>query len=202
MVRLLQNARFKTAMCQILIHTPRFALRARHRYTHLLRVIQEIVPPSEPLVENWVAPGSNDFDLGLEGIEAQLEANLVVALAGTAVRDVGAGFFLGHGNLGAGDDWPRKGGAEEVGAFVDGVALDGGEAEFWSSTYQWLDIICVLFRGAWTFNEFPANILNVAFLGSELKGLLLCSLKVLFLANICHEAYHTIALLDEPSTHL
>jgi len=47
------------------------------------------------------------------------------------VPDEGAFFFLGNGNLGAGDDRASKGSAEEVGAFVNCVALDGGETEFW-----------------------------------------------------------------------
>ena len=71
-------------------------------------------------------PGGDDLHLGGEALDGQLEADLVVALAGAAVGDgVGA---LRHGDLRQllADDGPGEGRAQEVG-LVLGVHLHGGD---------------------------------------------------------------------------
>ena len=76
-----------------------------------------------------LAPGRDDFDVRLQRIGAELEAHLVVALAGGAVRDgVGAG-FVGDLDQALGDQRPRDRGAEQVFAFVDGVGAEHREHE-------------------------------------------------------------------------
>jgi hypothetical protein len=51
----------------------------------LLSIVQKILPALEAIAELWQPPGCDDLDGGLECVESQLEADLVVALAGAAV---------------------------------------------------------------------------------------------------------------------
>jgi hypothetical protein len=96
-------------MCQVLIHTPRLALCAADRNASLGGVIEKVVSACEALVEFGIAPWSNDFDGGLEGIECELETDLVVALSGAAVRNGNAAFFLGDFDLCTGNDRTGEG---------------------------------------------------------------------------------------------
>jgi len=98
--------------------------------TMLLSIVEEIVTAGVLLEELGITPWGNDLDRGLNGVESQLEADLVVALAGAAVTDSNTAFLLGDAHLRSGDDWSSQTGSEEVASFKDGVALDGGEAEF------------------------------------------------------------------------
>lgn len=88
------------------------------------------------------------------------------------MRDGDAFLFLGYGDLGAGDHGASKGGAEKVNIFVDGVALDGREADL--------------------FYEFSAEVLNVDFLGADLHGLLLGCFEVLCRKQLCQGGYRGI----------
>ena len=70
------------------------------------------------------APWRDDLDAGLERVIGQLEAHLVVALAGGAVTD-GVGADLARDfDLLLGDQRPRDRGAEQVLAFIDGVGAE------------------------------------------------------------------------------
>ena len=60
------------------------------------------------------APRGNNLDVGLEAVEGELEADLVVALAGAAVRDVVAALLLGDGHHTAGNYGARERSAEQV----------------------------------------------------------------------------------------
>lgn len=62
--------------------------------------------------------------------------------------------------------WGLSAHTEKVDVLIDGVALDGGEAEL--------------------LNELLADVLNVDLRGTNLQGLLTGSLKVLLLTNIGH----------------
>ena len=97
--------------------------------TMLLSVVKEIVTAGVLLEEFRVTPWCNDLDRRLDGVESQLEADLVVALAGAAVTDSDTTFLLRDAHLRSGDDWSGQAGSEQVASFEDGVALDGCEAE-------------------------------------------------------------------------
>ena len=72
-------------------------------------------------------PGRDHLDVGLERVIAQLEAHLVVALAGGAMGDgVGADFF-GDLDLLLGDQGPGDGGAQQIDAFIDRIGAEHGE---------------------------------------------------------------------------
>jgi hypothetical protein len=70
------------------------------------------------------APGRDDLDVRVQGVGAELEADLVVALAGGAVGDgIGAGLG-GDLDQALGDQRPGDGGAEQIFALVDGVGAE------------------------------------------------------------------------------
>ena len=72
-------------------------------------------------------PRRNDLHIGHQGISAQLEAHLVVALAGGAVADgVGLG-FAGNFHQTLGNEWASNGGAQQVFAFVQRIGAEHGE---------------------------------------------------------------------------
>jgi hypothetical protein len=86
-------------------------------------VIERIAAPADrPL-----APRRNDAQLGIERHHRQLEAHLVVALAGGAVRDGVGAFEFGDLDQLLGDQRAGEGGAEQVVALVDGASLHRGE---------------------------------------------------------------------------
>ena len=76
-----------------------------------------------------LAPRGDDLDARLQRIGAELEANLVVALAGRAVTDgIGAG-FIDDLDQSLGDQRTGDRGAEQVLAFIDGVGTEHREDE-------------------------------------------------------------------------
>ncbi len=80
-------------------------------------------------LERPVAPWGDDFDVRVQRIGRKLEANLVVALAGRAVRDgVGAGLF-GDFDQVLGDQRAGNRGAEQIDAFIDGIGAEHRENE-------------------------------------------------------------------------
>lgn len=68
-------------------------------------VVEQVVAAGKFFVEDWISLGCNDFDCGLESVEREFEADLVVVFACVAVGDGEATFFLRNGYLGAGNDW-------------------------------------------------------------------------------------------------
>ncbi len=86
--------------------------------------------------------------------------------------------FLGDGDLRARDDGPRERGAEEVDVFVDGVALDGGDAG--------------------VLHEFLAQVFDVACRGADLQGFGARGGEVFLLADVGHEADDFVIFLKEP----
>jgi hypothetical protein len=102
-------------VCHVLVHAPRLALGAGDGDALLGGVVEEVVAALEAVVEDGVPPGSDDLDGGLESVEGQLEADLVVTLASATVGDGEAALLLGDSDLGTGDDGAGEGGTEEVG---------------------------------------------------------------------------------------
>ncbi len=74
-----------------------------------------------------LAPGGDDLELGVQGHNGELEAHLVVAFAGAAVRYRLRALGLGGFDEFLGDQGPGHGGAEQVIALVDRAGLHGGE---------------------------------------------------------------------------
>tara|TARA_R110002060_G_scaffold31136_2_gene41714 strand:+ start:248 stop:772 length:525 start_codon:yes stop_codon:yes gene_type:complete len=150
---------FIRAMGQVLVHRPRLALGAANWDTSGSSIIQKSITTRETLVKLWHSPWSNNLDLWLQGIECQLESDLIVTLSSTSVADREAVLLLGDGDLSAGNDRTGERRAEKVDVLVDGVALHGWEAEL--------------------LDELLAQILNVACDGSDLHCLGLGGLEIL-----------------------
>ena len=72
--------------------------------------------------------GGEDVEVGGEGADGDLEADLVVAFAGAAVRDGVCVVLEGGGDEVADDDGSGERGDERVLAFVEGVGAEGREA--------------------------------------------------------------------------
>ncbi len=80
--------------------------------------------------QRQVANRADRLELGVDRLDGDLEAHLVVALAGAAVRDcVGAKLVCGAHQV-LGDQRTRDRGDERVHAFVHGVRLEGLHAVF------------------------------------------------------------------------
>lgn len=87
-----------------------------------------------------------------------------------------APFFLSNRDWGSSDDWPNKGGAEEVDVLIDCVALYCWEAEL--------------------LYKLVVEVLNVAFLCTDLQRLFTAGLETFLLADCGHEADNIAALLN------
>ena len=114
-------------------------------------------------------PGRDDFDVGVQRIIGELEADLVVALAGGAVTDgVGAGLARDL-DLPFGDQRPGDGRAEQVDALIERVGAEHRE-----------DVVA---------DEFLAQILDEDLLDAEHLGFLPRRLELLALAEIGGEGH-------------
>ena len=108
-VGVLEDAGFVGAVGEVFVHAPGLGFGGSDGDVLLRGVVEEVVAAGETGVEFGDAPGGDDFDGGLESVEGEFEAHLVVAFAGTAVRDGDAVFLLRYGDLGAGDDGAGEG---------------------------------------------------------------------------------------------
>lgn len=177
-IGVLKNTSFERDVSQVLIGRPGLSLGLGHSNTLIGSVVEQILSSNKSLDELGVSPGSNDLDIGLKGVERQLESDLVVTLSSAAVGNGEAALLLGNLDLGLSDDGSGQRGTEQVNVLVDGVGLDGGEAQL--------------------LNELLSDVLDNELDGADLEGLLSSSLEVLLLANIGHEGNHLVALLNEP----
>lgn len=91
-VGVLQDTGLVGAVGQVLVHTPWLGLGRGDGNALLSGVVKQGITASEAVVEDGVTPRGNDLDVGLQGVEGELEANLVVTLTGATVRD-GDGTF-------------------------------------------------------------------------------------------------------------
>ena len=92
-------------------------------------MLLSIVEKPGARVEIPLAPGCDDLDVGIERVIAELEADLVVALAGGAMGDGIGADLAGDLDLAFGDQRPRDRGAEQVGAFIERVGAKHREDE-------------------------------------------------------------------------
>lgn len=147
-VGVLQDASLVAAVCQVLVHAPWLALCASDGNALLCGVVEQILTTLEALVEDGVTPWSNDLDGGLESVEGEFEADLVVALASAAVGDGEAALLLGDCHLRTSNDGTSERSSEKVDVLVDGIARNGGEAELLDKlNRQSCQCVCVTFFG-------------------------------------------------------
>jgi hypothetical protein len=203
-VGVLEDAGLVAAVCHVLVHAPWLALGAGDRDALLGGVVEKIVAALEAVVEHGVPPGCDDLDAGLESVEGQLEADLVVTLASATVGDGEAALLLGDSDLGTSDDGAGEGGTEEVGVLQAVSAVMIHEYHSTDAT----DLVDSVASNGWEaelLNKLLPDVLDVALAGTDLQGLLLGSLEVLLLTNIGHEANDLVALIldkvSDPQTN-
>ena len=93
-VGVLQDTGLVGAVGQVLVHAPGLGLGGSDGDILLGGIGEQIVTAGEALVEDGVAPGGDDLDVGLQGIEGQLETDLVVTLTSATVGDGEAALAL------------------------------------------------------------------------------------------------------------
>ena len=116
-------------MIEILVHAVGAGRGDRHRDAVFGGVVHQVGAALEAIEKLVHAPGSDHLQIGLESIDSQLEADLVVAFAGGPVGNIGGALLLGHFDVGASDAGSGQTGAQQVAALVEGVGLDGREDE-------------------------------------------------------------------------
>lgn len=86
-------------MREVLVHGPGFGLGGCDGDVHLVGVVEEVVSADEAGVEFGHALGRDDLDFGLEGVEGEFEADLVVSFALLGVLDLRRGRMRVPGSL-------------------------------------------------------------------------------------------------------
>ena len=122
------------------------------------------------------APRRDDLDVRLERVISKLEAHLIVALAGRAMRNRVGADFAGDLDLLLGDQWPRDRSTEQIKPLVLRIGAEHRE-----------HVIA---------DEFLAQILDENMLGldAEEKRFLPRRLKLFALAEIGGESYDLAAV--------
>ena len=147
-IRILEVAAFVGEMPEVGIARIDLLLRRGDGNALRRRVVDRVFAAADvPL-----APRRDDGKLGRERREGHLEANLIVALAGAAVRERVGADAMRDLDLTLGDERARHRGAEQVLPIVDGAGAQRGEDE--------------------VAHELFAQILDVALLGAGGEGLL------------------------------
>ena len=109
-------------------------------------------------------PGGDDLHIRSKGLDGQLEADLVVALAGAAVADGVGALFFGDVHNALGDDGTGKGGAQQVLVLIHSPGLHRG-----------VDVV---------LDELLFQIQHVQFGGAGLLGLFLQAVQLGALAHV------------------
>ena len=120
------------------------------------------------------APGGDHLDIRIERVIAELEADLIVALAGGAVADGVRARRLRDLDLALGDQRPSDRGAEQIDALVKRIGSEHREDEI--------------------ADEFLAQIFDEDLAYAEHLGLLACGLQLLALAQIRREGHDLAAI--------
>ena len=127
-----------------------------------------------------LANRGDNLELGVEGLDGSLEADLVVTLAGAAVGDVGRAKLVSDLDKLLGEQRARKGGEQRVLVLVHGVCGDGLSQEL--------------------IGELVAQVEHLAIQNAQVEGLLLLGVQAgLLLAHIAADANNIkILLVLEP----
>ncbi len=121
------------------------------------------------------SPGGDDLEVGSQGLDAHLETDLVIALAGRAVADRGRALLAGDLDQLLGDQRTGHGGAEEVLVLIDSVGLDTGD-----------DVL---------IGELVADIQDIELLGAAVFGALFQMIQLLLLTAVDADTDDIIAVV-------
>ena len=121
--RVLEDAAFMRAVPEVAVGGVRLLGRCVHRDALRVHVRDEIFAA----LEFPFAPGRDHLQVRRERRVRQLEADLIVAFTGTAMRERVGADPLGYGDLVCRGERPCHRRAEEIGARVDGAGAQRGE---------------------------------------------------------------------------
>lgn len=121
---ILQNPTLITSMEKILINRIITLGLGIHGNPMLGAISEEIRTSLKTLDKLSITPGGNGADLGIQGLSAHFETDLIVPFAGGTVGYVLGAFFVGDADHLLGDAGASHGGSEEVASLVDGVAFE------------------------------------------------------------------------------
>src|SRR5262249_8861472 len=111
-----------------------------------------------------LAPGSNNREIRRKSLVSQLEADLIIALSGAAVREPVCTFRKSNFNLAPGQQWPGDSCSEKVRVFVHGARFHHGP-----------EVIG---------HKFTAQVFNEAFGCAGLYGFIFEAVEFLFLTDV------------------
>jgi hypothetical protein len=138
----------------------------------------------------WETPRSDDFNVRLQCVKGQFEADLIVAFACTAMGDSLAAFLLRNLHLSTGNDWTSERSSKQIDTLivsnikrhskylVDGIALNGREDQLFNKFFA---EVLMLSGG-----QFGKSYLDVDGDCADLECLFLRSFKIFLLSNIGH----------------
>ena len=126
---LLEEARLVAGVEAVFVGAVGLPLRGLHRDGALVTEIDELRAAGKALAEFADPPRGENRDLRIERLGGELEAALVVPLAGGAVGEHRGPLAMGDVDDHLRDQRPGDRGAEEVGPFVPGLPLENGEGE-------------------------------------------------------------------------
>src|SRR6476659_4011461 len=158
-------------MPEVLVDRVRLGRGHRHRDA-MPGGVRELVLPR---LQRPLPPRRDDGHLRCERAIGQLESHLVVALAGTAMRERVATGLLRHFDLDFRDEWPRERGPEEIPPLVHGSRAKRRE-----------DVVP---------NELVADVDYAALDRAARERLLLDGAEVFDLAHVDHDRDHLAAVV-------
>ena len=133
----LEDAALVRGVEEVGVRRVRFLFGDGNRDAVLLRVRDTVFAPLQiPL-----APGGDNFDIGVEGVRGEFEAHLVVALARRAVRHRVRAFALSDLDHALGDERAGERGAQEVVAFVRRTGTQHREDEVGDERLR--QVVCI-----------------------------------------------------------
>src|SRR5262249_45006515 len=171
----LEDASFDTATPQVGVDRVWAGGRDWHRDVVFLGVPNLFVARHAPL-----AHGRDDLELGRQGMDGYVEADLVVAFAGAAVGDVGGALFTRAVDQVLGDQRPGERRCQGIDLLVHGAGLQGWEGE--------------------VSNKVFARVLDEGFDGARAQGFLAHDLEVTLVADVDGEGDDVeVVLLVDPA---
>ena len=162
-----QNASLEGDVQKIAIHRIGLFRRSLDRNVLLLAISDHFGAAGKFLAERDIAPGSNHLQVRRKRRGRELEADLIVAFSGRAVRQR-IGFFLARDlNHRFGDEWPRDAGPEKILAFVHRAGLKHRKNEIARKLLLQIGDITLRSAGFFCFGFEPFELLFLADISAE-----------------------------------
>ena len=172
--------RLVTGVQAVLVGAVGLALRGLDRDVFLLAELDQFLAAGKPRAEFRDPPGGEHGDRGVERLGGELEAALVVALAGGPMGVDRGPFTMGDLHADLADQRPGDRRAEQIRALITGLPLHRRKREVAA--------------------ELLADVHDHGLRGAAVAGLLQRRLAVLAgLPEIDVDGDHVVALLDEPA---